>query len=247
MLEYTQFLIFELGYKCNFSKIHPKCPILQKPIGDRVMPNEKIVEVAAQAYNELGFTGLIGWHFYNEPMLQWKRMLPIMEAIREKVPQSRFILWSNGSILIEDERFKMFEKVVITNYNLTPEHVYKKFYPNAELTIGYENFDDRLIYDGQIDYTPCLRPFVEFIIADSGDIHLCCQDWERRISIGNVLDTDLAELVERKKKISLSICHSMDDSSPEVCLKCNGRIGLPSFDSNIANKTFIYLQEIRNK
>ena len=104
MLPYTQFLIFELGNKCNFSKIHPKCPILARTESNRKVPDEKIVELVKQAYDELGFTGLVAWHFYNEPMLQWKRMIKLMEMIQAQVPKSRFLLWTNGSILMFELR-----------------------------------------------------------------------------------------------------------------------------------------------
>lgn len=88
MLQYTQFLIFELGTGCNLAKDHDKCPLSKRKKGIKKLDDKAIINLAVISYKEFGFTGLIGWHFYNEPMLYWERMLNLIDRIREKVPES---------------------------------------------------------------------------------------------------------------------------------------------------------------
>ena len=246
MLQYTHLLVFELGHTCNYADIHPLCPVSIREKSERTLTDELIISLAKQAYNELGFTGLIAWHFYNEPMLVWKRMLPLMEKIRKEVPKSRFLLWTNGSVLINDPRINMFEQVKVTDYKNRGEALYRKYYKN-NLSVNPEMFDSRLTYGGTFSKRSCLRPFTEFIISSFGEVHLCCQDWQGRVKIGNVFDTDLKELDERKEKISLSICNKMDDSTPETCLRCVNRFGLNTFDPEITKRTMIFLAKANFK
>jgi hypothetical protein len=85
----------ELGDKCNLTKIHPKCPSnAERPPG-RELTDEVILKIVREIYEEWGFRGFIAWHFYNEPLLQMKRMFNLMEQIRADFPNSRFLLWTN--------------------------------------------------------------------------------------------------------------------------------------------------------
>lgn len=242
MLQYSQFLIFELGAKCNLASVHPKCPVSKRQKGKNKLDDETIIRLAEKAYNEMGFTGLIGWHFYNEPMLEWKRMSKLMEKIREKVPQSRFLLWTNGTNLVDDPKVDMFEKVVVTDYyNQGAEH-FKKFYRN-ELDVHTPNFDERLAYDSPGSSQPCLRPFIEFIINAYGDVILCCQDWENRVSIGNVLTDSFEELVAARLEISKKIAKYITPEN-HICYHCNGKIGLVPFDGSIYNRTMEFVGKL---
>lgn len=242
MLQYTQFLIFELGNKCNMDYLHPQCPVNYRKPGETYLTDELIVSLADQAYNELGFTGLIGWHFYNEPMLQAARMLNLIDKIKVVAPQSRFVLWTNGTILVEDSRFNNIELVYITNYDNQPKELFSKYY-HKDLRVNNASFDNRLKYDDAPSNNPCLRPFIECIIDAFGELHLCCQDWDNRIKIGNVHLTSLKELSEIKLKIALSISKYISNDMP-VCHKCNGKIGLYSFDNEITARTYKFLESI---
>ena len=234
VLPFTQFLIFELGTKCNLKSEHPKCPINHRTKNVTALSNKKILELATSAYKELGFTGLIGFHFYNEPMIYWERMLHLMDSIRAEIPESRFILWTNGTILIDEPRFDNFELVVVTNYLNKDRAVYEKYYRN-KLLIQEPNFDDRLTYGGAKDKSKCQRQFIEFIIDSYGEVILCCQDWHTEVKIGNVNYEELSELSDRKMRISNPLMNV-------ICQNCSGKIPLANFDDEIYNKTINYLR-----
>jgi hypothetical protein len=229
-LSLVQMLEFELGSGCNLGKVHPECPNLHPDRygsldTSRELDDETIVKCAVQAYQELGFTGLVGWIYYNEPLLQSGRMFNLMDQIKAKVPMARFILWTNGTLIPEDcEEYRGFEQIVISGYNeqsqrgaarLAAKQINYRYCEDADL-------DDRLAQltipeDGQ----PCLRPFVEFIIDNHGNQHCCCYDWQGLGSLGNVFTKDFADLARDWREQLPAIAGArMSDGAPVVCRGC---------------------------
>lgn len=244
-LAYTQFLIFEIGSKCNLSKKHPKCPVSKRNLSPiTTLSDEFIVKLAYQAYKELGFTGFIGWHFYNEPLKYRGRLFPLMEKIRTKIPESRFILWTNGTYLGPEvkEMAYLFDKVVISNYLNRWDKQYLEVFPNAE--VCGVHFDDRLEYGSVPIPGNCYRPFVEFIINVEGDVCLCCQDWDNHIKIGNVKNEEFPVVVGKYLDYSIRASKDVVKCHP-VCTYCTGRIGgIVPFDPNIAIRTNNFLNNL---
>lgn len=242
----TQILSIELGSKCNMAHIHDKCPVNERPRGDRELSDARIVGLVEEAHLGLGFTGFVAWHFYNEPLLQRKRMFDLMDRIRYRVPESRFLLWTNGMLFKHDVHFWMFERVYVSNYCNVQKKFYEQFFPsNTFVTVMEPFFDERMNNRGKMDSSPCLRPFVEFVVSNYGDVHLCCQDWKNEVKIGNVNTDSLSDISDRRKEIIKSICLGMNDNSPEQCRVCTGRIGLPQFEPDIVKKAFEYLNNLQ--
>lgn len=234
-LALVQILEFELGSKCNLGHEHKECPNLHpERYGtldtSRELDDETIVACAVQAYRELGFTGLIGWIYYNEPLLQAERMFGLMDRIKQQAPQARFILWTNGYLIPEDcDAYKAFSQIVISNYgdksrrglaNLFAKRIEARWMENAAL----DNRLQQLQLLG--DTKPCLRPFVEFVIDNHGNTHLCCYDWQGKGTWGNVLVTEFVELARKWRAMLPEIAgEKMTDRAPEVCRTCAYRWG----------------------
>ena len=111
-----------------------------------------------------------------------------MEQIREKFPQSRFLLWTNCTILPEDERIKLFELVYCTDYQGVGMKRLHECYKTAGW-FGYKG-GENIILDDRFEEPPqekhygrCLRPLVEFIIDNFGVVHFCCYDWSSAIKV----------------------------------------------------------------
>lgn len=231
----VQMLEFELGTKCNLGHVHHECPNMHpERYGDldtsQDLDDETIVRCAVQAYRELGFTGLVGWIYYNEPLLQSDRMFRLMAEIKAQVPAARFILWTNGMLIPEDcEQYRQFEQIVISGYNeesrqgmtrLGTRKIDARWIDNPEL-------DNRLVQIGtRDDKSPCLRPFVEFIIDAHGNTHLCCYDWQGKGTLGNVITRDFAEIANQWRAMLPNIAgQEMSWCAPEVCQNCGNRWG----------------------
>lgn len=235
MEHYTD-MVFELGHMCNLADEHPNCPAALRTAPERTVSDERFVELANQAYNELNFQGHISFEFHNEPMLYWKRMLNLIDKIRAVVPQSKFMLWTNGTIANEDPRFDNFDRVVVTNYE-GKQNLIK----HNKMFVVPESWDNRMITRSEENLSPCFRPLLEFTIICSGDVVLCCQDWKNEVKLGNVLDNDLKDIVETKSKYIESIIRPMSVETPERCRFCNGKQGVP--DNPLFGRALKYVHD----
>lgn len=246
MLKYTQILSLEVGATCNLDTLHKWCPVSTRPDGKKEMDDDKIVSLAVEAYN-LGFEGWVAFHFLNEPLLRPKRLDNIINKTKAIVPHSKFLLWTNGNFIntANEEIISKFEWVVVSDYFKKGYDHYKKHVVGPRLQVNPEVVDGRLEYGGTITTQPCLRPWIEFIITSYGQALICCQDWRGKIEIGNVFDHSLKELDEKRTEIIKTIVKPMDETSPEVCRKCQGKIGIVQFDPAIAQKAFAVIETMR--
>jgi hypothetical protein len=182
-------LIFELGSGCNLGNVHPACPNRsdERFAGldvSRELDDATIIDAAEKAYRELGFAGVIGWHYYNEPLMQSERMFALMARIKETVPDARFLLWTNGTLLPADcSRFAAFDAIVVTKY-AGQSYGDLQFHPRIH--VRGEGFDDRMIEKTPLGDSPCTRPLVECIFDAYGNHHPCCNDWRGVSSLGNI-------------------------------------------------------------
>lgn len=242
----TTFLIFELGQACNLGKVHAACPNLSAEryshLDTRVVLNDvTIIATAVRMYREFGFHGLVGWHYYNEPLLQQDRMFRLMTEIRKDVPEARFVLWTNGTMFPEDiSQFTQFDQIHVTSYTPpnSPEHLNQLVTLCPDVKVRSVPLDSRLTATQKFSRLPCLRMYTEFIIDHHGNVHLCCYDWKGLASIGNIFTTGLTDLVaewQSTRETMNGIAMSAD--APEVCQVCSMRPltpSIPDFDAVIA-------------
>jgi hypothetical protein len=232
-LALTQMLEFELGSECNLGTTHAACPNLHpnrygKLDTSRELDDDTIVNTAVRAYRELGFSGMVGWIYYNEPLLQAERMFALMERIKQEVPRARFILWTNGSLIPEEcEQYRQFEQIVISNYGPNSQRGIERLAERKIACRSIDNaaLDNRLVQIAPVDESePCLRPFVELIIDNHGNTHLCCYDWQGKGTWGNVFTTDFGELATKWREMLPTIAgETMSDEAPAVCRGCGHR------------------------
>jgi radical SAM protein with 4Fe4S-binding SPASM domain len=249
MLNLMQLLIFELGRECNLSERHKNvCPITYMPRGKEQLTDDVIIKTVGEAYNSLMFTGFIGWHFYNEPMLYNERMLSLMVRIRQQIPQSRFLLWTNGTILIKDSRMALFECTFISNYFKKDPNEFVGYFNNIMINEGGETLLDNRIQHFMVNgnNNSCGVPFESFLIGNDGTTYMCCHDWRNDIKIGNILFTGLSDLASKKWEYVKEISgKQMTGNAPETCLRCNAKYsGIADFDLNISNKAKVEIGKL---
>ena len=250
----TQYLIFEIGTECNLGALHPKCPNRHpgrygKLPTTRSVSNERFAEIADVMYNCEGFRGRIGFHYYNEPLVSIGRMWLLMNMITNRVPEARYTLWTNGTLLPEDcSQFARFEEIHVTDYGLADHPVRNSarlFAAQPKTQIQRVRLDDRLNAIGE-DHSekPCHRMFTEFIIDYWGNVHLCCYDWAGQGSIGNIHTEGLQELVTRWQHARGRMAGEwMIPSAPESCFRCKMRSTyIPQFVPEIAADAKRYIE-----
>lgn len=232
-LHTLQVICFELGKDCNLGTTHAACPNRNPERfalldASRELDDDAIVAAASEAYNRLGFTGLVAWHYYNEPLLQADRMFSLMARITLASPGARFLLWTNGTKIPEDcERFRQFEQIFVSEYTTESRRGYDRLAAKGISARVIENaqFDDRLVGPAPPYLSePCLRPFVELIFDAYGNAHLCCYDWRGEGTIGNLHAAGIAPIAIKWREMLPNIAgREMGSDAPAVCQACGHR------------------------
>lgn len=227
-MQYTQLLAFEVTDLCNRGHEHKSCPN-KNPLRWKYsrssvpVPDEKVVEIALKMHSG-GFKGCICFHHYCEPLMDWPRVKRLTTLIRTAIPESKFILWTNGDLFPEDltDYCDIFSGLIITNYANRNLDRLKAVCQNL-YTVG-PGLDWRVEPPKHSGRERCVRPYLEFVVDYFGNVRPCCMDWQGELSIGNAQETPFEELwgrwVALRKQLSTP---QMDIQSPIRCLTCGTR------------------------
>jgi hypothetical protein len=233
-----QLLSFEISDRCNLASAHSRCPChlglarYSHLDTSHLLDDATIIETARRFYREFGFRGMIAWHYYNEPLLQAERMFGLIARIRCAVPESRFLLWTNGTLLPADcSAFAAFAEIHVTDYGGAnpPRNLDALRATCPRVIVERGNLDGRLAGLGEPADNPCKRPYTEFGVDAYGNCHLCCVDWRGLASQGNVLRDGLDACVSKWAAMAGAVCGDrMTAEAPEACRRCPRRYGAMS-------------------
>lgn len=224
----TSLLSFEVTPFCNLMKEHKECPVNFRTYNNTEysLNENSIVETIKEAIN-LGFTGLVSFHYYNEPLLEKDLIIRVMKL----VPEARYMIWTNGLLLdrrVDNNEFlRKFAKVNITCYDPKDMPFFKDldvYYGNIEI-FDWELDDRMFIYDKEIiNVLSCKRPLFEVPIDYHGNIRLCCMDWKNEYHIGNIFIDGFSNIMQSDSYANLlSMCRKRmwNDKCPEICKNCD--------------------------
>lgn len=202
-------LIDVCNRKCSF------CP----KSDDKIAPDtyqkmkKKIIDEIHDQLLEINFEGTISLCGYGEPLLH----NDINYIVKKLSNVSKVEIITNGDVLsankIQDLYISQVSKILVSMYD-GPEQI-NKF---KEMTRKANVPEDLLIlrdrwYDQYNDfgvkltnragtisvgdqekvgkYSTCYYPTYQFLIDWNGDVFLCPQDWQRRISMGNIMQESI--------------------------------------------------------
>lgn len=177
---------------CEFCFNNPKFKQREKG----VMPEEiwkRIIDELLQ----LKYKGRISPHFYGEPLLD-KRLCDLVSYARKKCPSAYILIDTNGDLLDESLVKKLYSnglnKLFVTSYDEEiPERLLflKNTYPALVHIRGVNDFH-KVNRSGKIfghktkQKSICYNPSFQLIINWQGDVLLCCMDYYKEVSFGNV-------------------------------------------------------------
>ncbi len=215
--------------KCEFCFNHPRFE--QRKQGK--MPTEMWEKIMDQLA-EIRFSGRIGPHFFNEPLLD-ERLPHLIEYARKKLPYAWIQINTNGDFLNEELLLKLYAKGVnyffITNYDKAEKPLLKNLEIKFPALVSVVKNSDMWRTDrgGEIFHkkklldTSCLRPSSQIVINWEGKVLLCCMDYYARYSFGNLNDRTLfsiwwdknfivtREKIKQTRQKGFPICHNCDD------------------------------------
>jgi len=213
---------------CEFCFNHPRFE--KRPQG------EMTPELWKKVMNELAevkFCGRIGPHFYNEPLLD-KRLPDLIAYTRKVMPYCWIQINSNGDRLNEEMLINLYKKGVnfffITNYDNDDKEILDNLSAKYPALIRVVKNSDMWRTDrgGEIfkkekhENTPCLRPASQLVVNWQGEVLLCCMDYYAKYSFGNLSQTGLFFIWNKKefREIREKLKISRQKGYP-ICLNCD--------------------------
>ena len=194
---------------------------------DDFFMKEKVFHTLINQLEELNFNGLISPHLYGEPMSD-HRMLSWSKYIKERLPNSRLKIVTNGDFLNEKNFFEYLSAGVDVFYiskhakalkkpcrellqnldkNQIKKHIlvqdfYADFYENQKM---FTNRGGSIGLDeGNKKKPPVNCSYATYpVINTYGDLILCCQDFHNKYIFGNIMNRKLGDIWFDKKNIEL--------------------------------------------
>ncbi len=227
--QHTHRICFELSNTCNYAACHRKCPVNQYATL-RTLKTEIVEAVIEYAYQQ-EFTGWVSFHVYNEPMIDPRLIEFVSHA--SMLAMKPFIMtngWYLDQNILTDLRAAGVHKLHVTTYS-EPEFDRIRnlnFGDEIEHRVNWTKvLDDRLkIYDGpeiRENLTkPCSQPLGELMIRHTGQVGLCCNDWQMRHTFGDLNVQSIEEVLSMPRLEEIMWDLEKRFRKLEICKRCKG-------------------------
>jgi len=208
-----QRIAFELSNRCVLAERHTRCPAHQK-IQD---PPQNVPAGVVWAVldtirtNVPVFSGYVYFHLYNEPMMD-PRLFEFVRLAKRSLPHSMIQITTNAwnyDQTLHDELAAAGARIVrFSIYSKRDLDRLKKIRPNKMKTVysvtqtpGFLQASEEeawkfvlrkdipAVYSGPRKKARirCLAPYKQLCITSSGEVALCCMDWQRSVTFGNLV------------------------------------------------------------
>ena len=189
---------------------------------------KKIVDELA----EIDFKGKFSPHFYGEPLLD-ERLSELMSYVREKLPESQIVIWTNGDLLTKEFFEELIrngiDKFIVSRYDENEFKLLDELEPKQRKKIRLKKFSDEsylfnrggLINPQHVrKINKCYYPSNIVVIDYQGNVLLCCNDYQSRNVFGNLQLERLIDIwnKEQYKKIRKDTRKGKFDL--EICKAC---------------------------
>ncbi|MEW6601097.1 MAG: tetratricopeptide repeat protein, partial [Nitrospirota bacterium] len=224
ILKHTNRVSFELSNLCNYAGIHRKCP-LHHISGPVILPS-RIVRDVTDTLAEDNFKGTIAFHTYNEPLID-PRLFTFIHYARKTCPESHIYICTNGYYFNEILGQEMTEagvsEIHISAYSQSEYNRLQSIKLEIPYSVEIMILDDRLgLYDRDENSMrePCFAPLNEIIIGREGVISLCCLDWRRDYSFGDLRSQSFKDVLRSGALHAVYERLSRGDRFLPICRRC---------------------------
>ncbi len=218
--------------KCSYC---PNSRYKRKENGE--MTEETFHKIIEQL-ERIHFTGRISYHFYGEPLL-CKNLIPFVRYTKEKLPETRAVLYSNGDFIDENMAEKLLDagidRMVVTNHDGEGNQFglrYQKFPPEIMERVEYlqqeelelTNRGGLLTEVGGAAKTDeiCFVPTTLIVVTLLGNVLPCFEDYEQKNVMGNILNEDIVDIWNKPEYVSFreKLAHG-ERTVNSMCKVCN--------------------------
>ena len=188
----------------------PACPVAlrTKTFGSFRLDMD-VMEKLFKELHSLGYTGLTGLHHYNEPLID-KRIWDIIPMAVRLCPDAKVQIYTNGRLLNDEVGQRLMNLGVadmrVSAYSDSEYErlcgILKKLkasHPDRYFSCVRSGLDGRMdIYDAEVNDINSGCPTIreQMVIVSSGDIQLCCRDFLRKNSFGNIYKNTFTEILQ---------------------------------------------------
>jgi len=226
LLIHTKRVSFELSNRCNLACAHRECPLnLESSV--KTLPTRVIVDVL-KTLKQHRFRGEIAWHTYNEPLCD-PRLVPLIIKGRRLCPEAGQYLSTNGTMLTQRKLDKLaaagltrihvsaYTKEIfnrVSNLMFPIKHVVER----ARLIRNHLQIYDQPEKDLNL---PCQAPLGEIIISRDANVLLCCREWQRRHTFGDLTRQSFESLLRSGMLHEVHARLSRGDRYLYLCRRCD--------------------------
>lgn len=225
-LKHTRRVTIELSNRCNMAVFHKKCPLhgQTEPV---VLPSSIVFDILTYL-GKRKYDEFVAFHNYSDPMND-PRLFWFVEKCKLLVPKARVFILTNGWFLSESmmrdlERIRI-GKLYVSAYS---DSEYKRLSKLKTSKFKYRvtritELDERLTgyAEGQKSVSwPCYSPLGEVVIRCTGDVVVCCRDWDNRHVFGNVKKTKLKNILTQPEMLKMYKRLSSGDRYLDICKVC---------------------------
>lgn len=232
MLSKTEAVYFELSNRCNMAAQHKLCP-LHGQTEAIFLSTSLVVDVLGFLGSEK-FAGRIAFHNYNEPLMD-PRLFALISVARRLCPEAKIFIMTNGYMLDQTILNELVEagvrEIEATAYS-DSESSRLFVLQHDPAAVAYRvraahGLDDRVgIYDRRHGRcSPCKAPLRYILVYCTGEVGLCCMDYERRTVFGDLRKESIADILEAGDMHTVYDRLSAGDRFLPICqgCKCPGR------------------------
>lgn len=233
---HTESVALELSNVCPLAWYHSLCPLNQEMASPfrlyrpRHLP-AVIVRDIVDVLCEYGYAGEIEFHQYNEPLCD-PRLSELVRYAAAKCPNAQTMLLTNGYGLSVQLARELAEaglySLFVTLYGNGEDKAATRAFVRDEIApvvpkCGTFNWgmDNRLdVYDSPcIGLTqPCHAPLAQITITCDANVALCCYDWRRTVTFGDLHKTRLLDCMAEMERVYAELANGIRRS--DVCQRC---------------------------
>ncbi len=221
----------ETSSRCN--RVCVYCPNSFNHRGTFFMRESLFFRIIDQL-KELGFSGIIRPHFYNEPLLD-KRLPALLKYTRNSLKHATIHLYTNGDFLT-DELFSELisagvNKFIVTSHDGTirdgmktllstpmgKQYIYHQFITKKTRLL---NRGGTVKVNNQIILKTCDIPTTNITINYKGQVVLCCNDALSQNVMGDLNTETILDIWRNPKFRQIRKETMVGDYKLDICKKC---------------------------
>jgi GTP 3',8-cyclase len=224
----------EISTDCNRTCNY--CPNVLEGTPTEFM-SEDIFNKVIKDLQSIKYSGVINYHFYNEPLLD-KRLPEFIRYVRKHLPHCVNRVFSNGDFLTLDLADELIDAGVsdlnITIHDYNGEKLLKKLSPVIGKYPGYVSITSLhskplLNRGGAIEVDlldekdTCVDPLGVLQVDYKGNVLLCCNDYYRKHSFGNITNKKIMQIWQGDEFSRLRQELRRGIAKLEICRVCMGK------------------------